>query len=420
MKKIFAILFILLVLSLALVSCNQESHEHQLVDGKKLDSTCTTEGYLIKECECGYSEVEIIKLKDHEFGEWEVTTVETCTVNGVNSRKCKHCDHTETEKIDAHHVWGEGVVTEPTCETEGYTTYTCTVEGCDGSKQEEVKAALGHKAGEAQNENINFEVTCTTDATYESVVYCTVCSKELSRDLIVIIEKHHQVDDESVEVYDVVDPTCTVDGYINVTCTACDYTAVRPGASATGHDTTTNSETLLAPTCIAKGVVAFWCPCGHVGHAYVDMLPHNYSTETVVHPTETEAGYTKHTCDTLGCEDFYIDNLVSSIGLDFEEGVVSYGDCVETVVIVPFNKDGVDLVAIANKGFINAGVTEIYLTSNITVIGDAAFAYSNLKTIYYIGTEEQWNAIEKGTNWDLGIEYEVVFVKTTPVVPDVE
>ena len=50
--------------------------------------------------------------------------------------------------------------------------------------------------------------------------------------------------------------------------------------------------------------------------------------------------------------------------------------------------------------------------SQLTSIGSSAFQVcSNLETIYYNGTEEQWNAIGKGSHWDSNCgNYEVVFL----------
>ena len=47
------------------------------------------------------------------------------------------------------------------------------------------------------------------------------------------------------------------------------------------------------------------------------------------------------------------------------------------------------------------GLTSIEIPSSVTSIGSYAFAYcENLTTIYYGGTETQWNAITKGSDWD--------------------
>ena len=47
-----------------------------------------------------------------------------------------------------------------------------------------------------------------------------------------------------------------------------------------------------------------------------------------------------------------------------------------------------------------SGLTSITIPESVTSIGNSAFSYcSSLKTINYTGTEEQWNAINKGNNW---------------------
>ncbi|MCD8008538.1 MAG: hypothetical protein LUF68_06335 [Clostridiales bacterium] len=79
------------------------------------------------------------------------------------------------------------VVTDPTCTEGGYTTYTCTV--C-GATYTETIAATGHTAGEAVTENV-VDATCTEDGSYDSVVYCTVCGEELSRETVTVPATGH-------------------------------------------------------------------------------------------------------------------------------------------------------------------------------------------------------------------------------------
>lgn len=57
-------------------------------------------------------------------------------------------------------------------------------------------------------------------------------------------------------------------------------------------------------------------------------------------------------------------------------------------------------------------LTSILIPESVTTIGDFAFECASLDNIYYTGTEEQWNQISLGSDWDLGIsEYEIVFLK---------
>ena len=80
-------------------------------------------------------------LQFHAYNEWNTEPAPSCTEEGLKQRKCSYCGHTDTEAIDA----------------------------------------LGHTPGNAVEEN-RVEPTCTTEGSYESVVYCTVCCAELSRE----------------------------------------------------------------------------------------------------------------------------------------------------------------------------------------------------------------------------------------------
>ena len=93
------------------------------------------------------------------------------------------------------HNYGEGVVTDPTCTEGGYTTYTCTV--CGETKTGDETEATGHTEGEAVKEN-EVEATCTEDGSYDSVVYCTVCGEELSRETVTVDATGHDYDYENI------------------------------------------------------------------------------------------------------------------------------------------------------------------------------------------------------------------------------
>ena len=55
------------------------------------------------------------------------------------------------------------------------------------------------------------------------------------------------------------------------------------------------------------------------------------------------------------------------------------------------------------------GLTEIDLPVSMTVIGDGAFAHcSRLSKIRYAGTLAEWNAIQKGVDWDAEVAYYTV------------
>ena len=61
---------------------------------------------------------------------------------------------------------------------------------------------------------------------------------------------------------------------------------------------------------------------------------------------------------------------------------------------------GNNITMIPRKAYYDSGLETIIIPSTITSIGEEAFAYcSNLTSIIFKGTTQQWNDITKGTDW---------------------
>ena len=99
------------------------------------------------------------------------------------TRVCKNDpSHTETETA----ATVPEVTKAATCEENGETTYTATFENTAFETQIHTLdniPALGHMPGEVVIEN-ETAATCETTGSYDEVVYCTVCGKELSRETV--------------------------------------------------------------------------------------------------------------------------------------------------------------------------------------------------------------------------------------------
>lgn len=102
-----------------------------------------------------------------------------------------------------------------------------------------------------------------------------------------------------------------------------------------------------------------------------------------------------------------LNTLVPKV-LECKSDVIWSQGTVSTEVTSVNIPDGV--TGIGDKAFYQyAALTSIIIPSGVTSIGTYAFRLcNNLANIYYKGTEEQWNAITKGTSWnyDMGSNVE--------------
>ena len=165
----------------------------------------------------GKGEVQIT-IQDYYFC---VPTTITLTINECTNHTydnacdadCNVCGATRTP---AEHEY-ETEVTAPTCTTDGYTTYTCTACG-HSYVDDEVPAA--HTPADAVKENEKAS-TCTEAGHYESVVKCSACGEELSRDTVALELAAHTAGETVVENAD--PATCTEDGSHDdvVYCSVC-------------------------------------------------------------------------------------------------------------------------------------------------------------------------------------------------------
>ncbi len=124
--------------------------------------TCKTEG-------CGYSYTVDIDATGHSYTSTVVTA--TCITKGYTEHVCGNCIHSyiDNETAYAEHTYEGVVTTEPTCDTEGVMTYTCSVDGCGDSYTEKI-SATGHSEISHQGQ----AATCTEDG-WEAYVTCENC-----------------------------------------------------------------------------------------------------------------------------------------------------------------------------------------------------------------------------------------------------
>ena len=207
----------------------------------------------------------------HVYGDW---------VNG--EKACINCGVT----TDCDHIWDSGVVTAPTCEGVGYTTYTCTV--CSSKYTDNITAPTGHTYGE------------WTDSG-DGETHKRVC---------LIDSSHIELVDHTEEAV-VTAPTCTADGYTTYTCTVCGSVRKDDFVTATGHtfDQQVITDTYKATdaTCVAAATYYYSCSCGEksdntFSYGEVNANAHvNLQQVDAKAPTCEEIGWNAYEhCDICG------------------------------------------------------------------------------------------------------------------------
>ena len=204
----------------------------------------------------------------------------------------EHPDDIEQPEDDHEHSY-TSVVTSPTCNTDGYTTYSCTE--CDDEYVADVVVATGH----GYIETVVLP-TCTSGG-YTAYV-CSECNFSY-------VDNKSDATGHSYKAT-VTTPTCENHGYTTYVCSACNDSYVENNFNSTGHGYTTVTT---APTCDKEGYTTYTCSSCNESYIAdkVAALGHNYNS-TTVSPTCENDGYTVYNCST--CNDSYISNTASATG----------------------------------------------------------------------------------------------------------
>lgn len=222
--------------------------------------------------------------------------------------------------------------------------------------------------------------------------------------LLVSCEREAECTHDFGEWEIIAEADCTSGGYRVRTCNICEYKdrrSVQPYGHAFSEEWEYDADYHWHAT-----------TCGHV--AYADKGVHNYVDGVCV-----------------GCGTVTVSQGLSYrgiLGTDTYK-VLSSGNCLDANLVIARFYGGYRIVAVADEAFRNAeGINSIVFQRYIERIGNYALADNPTLTrvtmyygtesigdyclancpalaeIVFNGTVEQWNAIEKGENWDLGTD----------------
>ena len=162
----------------------------------------------------------------------------------------------------------------------------------------------------------------------------------------------------------------------------------------------TDTYGLKFPSCVT-GIVL---PNGMttIRGVYDKSLFYSYpNLQTIIIPESVTSivNYAFHGCTSL--TSINIPESVTSIGKS------AFRNCTGlTSITIPSS-----VTSIGNYAFYCCtSLTSVPISEGVTYISSYAFKNcTSLKTINYIGTEEQWNAIRKGTSWNHGTAVNVIY-----------
>ncbi len=302
--------------------------------------TCTEEGYTTYTCgACGDTYVgDPTDAVGHKWNDGVVTVQPTCTAKGEETFNClRDATHTYTKDVEATGHTYQTAVTAPTCEEEGYTTYTCA---CGDTYKGDYVVAAGHAWDGGK---VTTEATCSANGEMTFT-----CGNDKSHTKTEVIPAKGHTDEDQDYICDVCgEKLCTehqeqtIPGF----AASCETTGLTDGKKcsvcgeiltaqtvipASGHDYGAGTVT-TEPTCTETGVKTFTCKHDK-SHTYTEEIPaagHSY-TAVVTEPTCSEGGYTTHTC---ACGDSYKDTYTEATGHKWNKGeITTEATCTEAGV----------------------------------------------------------------------------------------
>lgn len=135
------------------LGCNYTTYQeipalkHDLVQHDAQAATCTEKGWdAYDTCSrCDYTTYAELSALNHDLVHHDAKAP-TCTEKGWNAYDtCSRCDYTTYAELPALNHDYQAVTVEPTCETDGYTVFTCS--RCKDSYTADPTDKLGHQFG---------------------------------------------------------------------------------------------------------------------------------------------------------------------------------------------------------------------------------------------------------------------------------
>ena len=309
-------------------------------------ATCEEDGSMSTHCtRCtDTKDVIVIAKREHTLVDESVAVEAGCITTGEMNVKCSNvetetheaCTYTTTSEIDAsgHSFYNKVDASASTCKVPGNLGYkqcrNCNLYFADNAPAYAKNGVsdtssfalelLPHTPAEAVEEN-RVEAKCEVAGSYDSVVYCSACDDELSRETKAITALEHNWGKGKTTTA----PTCTEKGVKTYTCSICKGTKTEDIAEK-GHTEVENH--IQEPTCTEPGktggVYCSVCAKYVVDAEEIPALGHDWEKlEGHKDATCTEEGKNNLRCKRDGC-DATDTSVTEALGHDYSDWTVDY------------------------------------------------------------------------------------------------
>ncbi len=286
------------------ITVTYTEHNHSYTSSVTKQPTCTTAGETTYSCSCGDSYVDktIPAALGHSFGSTTYTWSadgKSCTAQRVCSRDSSHKE-TSTATITS------AVKTAATCLAKGTTTYTAKFSVSWASTQTKDVQDIAQKSHSYTGAIKSDGNSKTATHSFQCVNGCGNYGGAVT----------HTWNSGVVAI----EPDCIYPGQMLYNCTASGCGAVyTETVPAKGHTEVTDKA--VAATCTTTGLTegkhCSVCNTVITAQQTVAALGHDYKS-TVIAPTATSRGYTRHTCSR--CGDYYDDSFTYLVTFKSDSG----------------------------------------------------------------------------------------------------
>ena len=297
-------------------------HDYKAKDVTK-KATCETAGEKAKVCKncTAKTEIEVIKALGHDWDKGTVKVAADCQKKGTTTFKCQRtdCGKTEDRATDKLDCQFEEKIKEPTCEEDGYSTFTCKM--CKSSYIDKKVDKFGHSfITYVQDENT---ATCYSNGT-KTALCDHGCGKKNT-----ITDEGSMIDHKLTDFKTIKEATCTEEGEEEAKCfyfDKCGYSESYP-TDALGHTITKDTKFTVdkAATCTEKGSQSKHCErCSYTeGAEEIPALGHDFQLQEGSSASCLTAGVANYKCSR--CPETKKETVADPLGHDFNNYVFNEG-----------------------------------------------------------------------------------------------